>query len=182
MFRLVFIRVPQVVGNSLIAAAIESERGVDGEEKHVSREGAKRAKEFKGKQDNSSVWPSLLRVFARNQSGWQFISPPLRLTEPKPIMKRFAVVALRTVLAAVHAKDWVEYEGKSGPGNGKHIVFLSGDEEYRSEEALRSSRRFFRSGWIQMHGALRVNPDGVIAPTNTTSSPHPEALDSATRS
>lgn len=31
---------------------------------------------------------------------------------------------------------WVVYEGDEGPGKGKHIVFVSGDEEYRSEEAL----------------------------------------------
>ena len=30
---------------------------------------------------------------------------------------------------------WVTYEGKDGPGRGKRIVFVSGDEEYRSEEA-----------------------------------------------
>jgi hypothetical protein len=30
----------------------------------------------------------------------------------------------------------VRYEGKDGPGKGKHIVLVSGDEEYRSEEAL----------------------------------------------
>lgn len=33
-------------------------------------------------------------------------------------------------------RQWVVYEGKSGPGVGKHIVLISGDEEYRSEEAL----------------------------------------------
>ena len=32
--------------------------------------------------------------------------------------------------------EWVVYEGNDGPGNGKHIVLVSGDEEYRSEEAL----------------------------------------------
>lgn len=32
--------------------------------------------------------------------------------------------------------QWVVYEGGNGPGRGKHIVFVSGDEEYRSEEAL----------------------------------------------
>ncbi len=31
---------------------------------------------------------------------------------------------------------WVEYTGGSGPGTGKQIVLISGDEEYRSEEAL----------------------------------------------
>jgi type 1 glutamine amidotransferase len=30
----------------------------------------------------------------------------------------------------------VVYEGGEGPGKGKHIVLVSGDEEYRSEEAL----------------------------------------------
>ena len=30
----------------------------------------------------------------------------------------------------------VVYTGSSGPGTGKHIVFLAGDEEYRSEESL----------------------------------------------
>ena len=34
------------------------------------------------------------------------------------------------------AGDWVTYEGKEGPGKGKHIVFVTGDEEYRSEEGL----------------------------------------------
>ncbi|MHC4619574.1 MAG: hypothetical protein ACYTEQ_17650 [Planctomycetota bacterium] len=31
---------------------------------------------------------------------------------------------------------WVVYEGKSGPGRGKHIVFVTGDEEYRSEDSM----------------------------------------------
>ena len=30
----------------------------------------------------------------------------------------------------------VVYEGGKGPGSGKHIVFLAGDHEYRSEESL----------------------------------------------
>lgn len=32
--------------------------------------------------------------------------------------------------------QWLTYEGTEGPGLGKHIVMVSGDEEYRSEEAL----------------------------------------------
>ncbi len=31
---------------------------------------------------------------------------------------------------------WVVYEGKKGPGTGKHIVFVTGDEEYRSEDSM----------------------------------------------
>jgi hypothetical protein len=31
---------------------------------------------------------------------------------------------------------WIALEGADGPGKGKHVVLVSGDEEYRSEEAL----------------------------------------------
>ncbi len=31
---------------------------------------------------------------------------------------------------------WVVFEGKEGPGLGRHIVFVTGDEEYRSEESM----------------------------------------------
>lgn len=37
---------------------------------------------------------------------------------------------------AQSGKQWVTYNGTEGPGKGKHIVLISGDEEYRSEEAL----------------------------------------------
>lgn len=39
--------------------------------------------------------------------------------------------------ALANAQDpWVIYQGQEGPGKGKNIVLISGDEEYRSEEAL----------------------------------------------
>ncbi len=49
-----------------------------------------------------------------------------------------AVVAVTlSCLAARPADDpWVVYEGGEGPGKGKHVVLVSGDEEYRSEETL----------------------------------------------
>src|SRR6266581_4433354 len=95
-------------------------------------------------------------------------------------MKRFAVVALALSLAAVHAKDWVEYESQAGPGKGKHIVFLSGDEEYRSEEALPQLAKILS----QRHGfkctvLFSVDTNGTINPNNATSLTYPEALDSA---
>jgi hypothetical protein len=34
------------------------------------------------------------------------------------------------------ADPWIVFEGKDGPGLGKHIVFVTGDEEYRSEESM----------------------------------------------
>lgn len=32
--------------------------------------------------------------------------------------------------------EWLSLKGTEGPGTGKHLVLVSGDEEYRSEEAL----------------------------------------------
>lgn len=44
---------------------------------------------------------------------------------------------LLLVLTALQASAaGVVFEGKSGPGKGKRVVLASGDEEYRSEEAL----------------------------------------------
>jgi len=34
------------------------------------------------------------------------------------------------------AEPWVVFEGGEGPGKGRHIVFLVGDEEYRSEDSM----------------------------------------------
>jgi type 1 glutamine amidotransferase len=36
----------------------------------------------------------------------------------------------------VVAKQWTVLEGGEGPGKGRHIVFLVGDEEYRSEDSM----------------------------------------------
>ena len=49
-----------------------------------------------------------------------------------------AVVAVVGLSAGwAHADDlWIKFDGGDGPGKGKHVVLVSGDEEYRSEEAL----------------------------------------------
>ena len=45
-----------------------------------------------------------------------------------------AIVSILVMQSFAHAKDWVVYEGDSGPGKGKHIVFIASDHEYRGEE------------------------------------------------
>src|SRR5262245_6577333 len=74
----------------------------------------------------------------------------------------------------------VTYPAKAGPGNGKHVVFLSGDEEYRSEEGLPMLAKILS----QRHGfkctvLFSVDPDGTINPKATKSLSDPAALDSA---
>ncbi len=77
------------------------------------------------------------------------------------------------------AKDWVTYEGKRAAGKGKHIVFLSGDEEYRSEEGLPMLAKML----AERHGfkctVLFPIKDGVIDPNTQTNIPNMAALDSA---
>jgi len=52
-------------------------------------------------------------------------------------MPRIAlVIALLIVSSSQAADQWVDYKGHAGPGRGRQIVLISGDEEYRSEEAL----------------------------------------------
>jgi hypothetical protein len=81
----------------------------------------------------------------------------------------------------LRAADWVTYEGKSGPGQGKHVVLLSGDEEYRSEEAMPMLARIL----AMRHGfkctvLFAINPtNGFIEPTIVTNIPGMSALDTA---
>ena len=75
---------------------------------------------------------------------------------------------------------FVTYEGKTGPGKGKHVVLLSGDEEYRSEEAMPLLGKLL----ADQHGfkatvLFPIDPDGTINPKNSASLPGAEALDSA---
>ena len=83
------------------------------------------------------------------------------------------VFALSVVLGRQsRAAEWVTYEGKAGPGLGKHIVMLSGDEEYRSEEGLPQLGKILS----QRHGfkctvLFSQDAGGVINPNNQTNIP-----------
>lgn len=73
------------------------------------------------------------------------------------------------------------YEGKDGPGKGKHIVFLAGDEEYRSEECIPMLARILavRHGF-KCTVLFTINPvDGTIDPLNSSNIPGIETLDTA---
>ena len=82
--------------------------------------------------------------------------------------------------AVAQEKTSLTFEGKGGPGKGKHIVLIAGDEEYRSEEALPMLAKILS----QRHGfkcsvLFSVEPDGTIDPNNGKSISNPEALDTA---
>ena len=93
----------------------------------------------------------------------------------------FLSLATLAMPAFAAEKLWVSYEGPSGPGKGKHIVFLAGDEEYRSEEAFPQMAKILS----QRHGfkctvLFSVKPEtGEIDPNTNNNEPGIEALDTA---
>ena len=93
----------------------------------------------------------------------------------------FMILAFSGVLFAADDDSWVVYQGKRGIGYGKHIVWVSGDEEYRSEEALPMMARImaFRYGF-KCTVLFAIDPEtGVIDPNNQTNIPGMSALDDA---
>ncbi len=90
----------------------------------------------------------------------------------------FALLTLAAHANSAQAAG-VVYAGGDGPGKGKHIVLVAGDEEYRSEEALPQLGKIL----AQRHGfkctvLLPIGDDGTINP-NASNIPGLEALDSA---
>lgn len=93
----------------------------------------------------------------------------------------FYLVACALSVGILKADDpWIVYSGGDGPGKGKHIVLLAGDEEYRGEEGLPMLGKILS----QRHGfkctvSFSVNDKGEIDPNNQKSISNPKALDSA---
>lgn len=92
-----------------------------------------------------------------------------------------AGLVLLSISSAIGAdQTWVEYEPGEGPGAGKHIVLLAGDEEYRSEEAMPMLAKILS----QRHGfkctvLFSVDANGLIDPNNQESVSRPEAMETA---
>lgn len=75
--------------------------------------------------------------------------------------------------------DHLVFEGESGPGKGKHVVFISGDEEYRSEEALPMLAQMLAKQGFKCTVLFSINEDGTVNPDKSESLSHPEAIDDA---
>lgn len=65
--------------------------------------------------------------------------------------------------AGAKAADWAEFNGKKGPGKGKHIVFVTGDEEYRSEEGMPMLAKI-----LAVHHGFKCTVLFSLNPTNGT--------------
>jgi type 1 glutamine amidotransferase len=94
----------------------------------------------------------------------------------------FGLLACPIVLVAESEDaEWLTITGGEGPGKGKLVVLVSGDEEYRSEEALTQLAKIL----AQHHGfdcrvLYAIHPDtGEIDPNVLDNIPGLEALEKA---
>jgi glucose/arabinose dehydrogenase/azurin len=93
---------------------------------------------------------------------------------------RVALLVVALAVPGFAGDASINYPPKAGPSQGKHIVLITGDEEYRSEEGLPMLGKILS----QRHGfkctvLFSVDPDGTINPNANQSLPDSAALDSA---
>lgn len=92
-------------------------------------------------------------------------------------------LALLTIVVLANSAQaaGVVYAGGDGPGKGKHIVLVAGDDEYRSEEALPQLGKILaRHHGFRCTVLFPIGKDGTINPNAGESNiPGLEALDSA---
>lgn len=93
-----------------------------------------------------------------------------------------SVTGLCALTAHAVVEPWVEFEGTGdGPGAGKRVVLVSGDEEYRSEEGLPLLGRML-SEHFGFHSTVLFawnEEGGFVDPNHQGNIPGMEALDDA---
>jgi len=93
------------------------------------------------------------------------------------------MIAVLSILGcgAVKAGPGIVFEGGKGPGNGKHIVFVIGDDEYRSEDSMPMLARILAvHHGFKCTALFAVNKEtGEIDPGTLDNIPGLEALETA---
>ena len=106
---------------------------------------------------------------------------PTQLIRSLRLALTAAVLATLFAASSARADDpWLVVEGGDGPGKGKHVVLVSGDEEYRSEEALPQLAKVL----AKHHGfkctvLFAIDKNGTIDPNRNDNIPGLDALKSA---
>lgn len=81
---------------------------------------------------------------------------------------------------AAPEQPWVVYAGDHGPAAGKRVVFVTGDEEYRSEQGMPQLARIVARLGARCTVLFAIDPaSGAIDPDVRTNIPGLEALDDA---
>jgi hypothetical protein len=109
------------------------------------------------------------------------ISISRRLPALATILLAFAASCSAPHQAAPEDSRWLVYPGGDGPGAGKRVVFVAGDEEYRSEESLPMLARLMSAH----HGfecVVLFSQDaetGEVNPNNSSNIPGLDLIDDA---
>src|SRR4051794_8880914 len=87
------------------------------------------------------------------------------------------LVAFFFVAVASGDEQRIDYKGNDGPSHGKQIVLISGDEEYRSEEALPQLGKILaKHHSFTCRVLFAIGKDGTIDPNQNDNIPGLEAL------
>ncbi len=99
----------------------------------------------------------------------------------RDLLSACLLACLMTSSIFAESDPWVVYPGGEGAGAGKHIVFVTGDDEYRSEEGMPMLAKI-----LSVHHGFKctvlfaIDPKtGVIKPDHQTNIPGLQALDTA---
>lgn len=92
----------------------------------------------------------------------------------------FLFSAVSSLATGQSGAGWVSFPLKEGPGGGRHVVLIAGDEEYRSEESMPMLARILseRQGF-KTTVLFSIDEQGFIDPKAGGSLGKPETLDSA---
>lgn len=83
-----------------------------------------------------------------------------------------------TTAFSQNGKTFLQFEGKSGPGKGKNVVLISGDDEYRSEESMPMMAKILTETYgFNTTVLFPINPEtGDVVPSYQTNIPGLEHL------
>ena len=96
-----------------------------------------------------------------------------------PLTKLTLMCLSAAHLHAAQPADHLVFEGSDGPGKGKHLVFLAGDEEYRSEESMPMMAQVLNKQGFKCTVLFSLDADGNVDPNNQKSLSNSQSLDSA---
>ena len=136
----------------------KKEKGSQNEAKHEgecsSRSSCKSNRILNSSMDNFMPAIKFLR-FTQKQTSIHMI---------KPIAFSLAFLTSMLFSSSIFANPLV-YDGKSGPGKGKHVVFLASDHEYRGEETCPALARILAKRYgFKCTVLFGLDDDGHIKP------------------
>lgn len=99
----------------------------------------------------------------------------------KSLIFSFLLTFFGFIACAQNGETFLQYEGKEGPGKGKHVVLVAGDDEYRSEESMPMLAKLLSQTYgFKTTVLFPINPEsGDIVPNYQNNIPGLEHLETA---